>query len=160
MAAMSAPAWNHISMAQSVRIPSKRRGFKVDFKPLATLPVTSEWKRLLAPKLHINYNSLPDQQPLMREGEITNAGQGVALATVIPALLHIPWKQLFSSLSSSCPGQRENENLLATWEQELQCSKWQPGVSLESSNLQEEKDGKQPGISPSKEVNIWLGEPS
>lgn len=90
---MSAPVWNHMSMAQSVRIQSKTHGFKADFKPLATLPVTSkamtsEWKRLLAPELHINYNSFPDQQPLMREGEITNAG--LALAIVIPALLHIP----------------------------------------------------------------------
>lgn len=72
-------------MAQSVRIQSKTHGFKAGFKPLATLPVTSEQKRLLAPKLHINYNSFPDQQPLMREGEITNAGQGAALTIVTPA---------------------------------------------------------------------------
>lgn len=44
-------------------------------------------------------------------------------------------------------GQRKHEDILAAWEQELQCPKRQPGVPLEPCNIpEEEEDGKQPGL--------------
>lgn len=94
-----------MNMGVSVRIQVPRHiGCKADFKPLATLPVTSkmsfsERKELLAPKLHINYNSFPKQLPLMREGERTNAVQVAAVAVVILCSASYPMKiAVFCSL--------------------------------------------------------------